>query len=214
MFTGLIEQVGRISEVSRVNMGRRLVITHEPWTAPLEIGESVAVQGACLTAATVGDGSFACDVLEETVAVTTLKSVQVGSRLNLERALALGGRLGGHLVTGHVDGQGRVGAIRRAGRDWVLAIACDADILGGIVYKGSIAVDGVSLTVSRMLDDAFEVNIIPHTWTHTTLDGLRVGDALNLETDLIGKYVTRFLAGRFGNRETVTLASLEAAGIV
>ncbi len=212
MFTGLIERVGGLRAIARAGGGHRLAVEHEPWESPLESGESVAVQGVCLTVTEVERGGFRCDVLDETLAVTTLKSARAGSRVNLERALAFGGRLGGHLVTGHVDGLGHVRAVRRAGHDWVVTIAGDATVLRGIVHKGSIAVDGVSLTVSAVMDDAFEVNIIPHTWTHTTLAATRVGEAVNLETDVIGKYVSRFLEGRFGGGG-VTFDTLRAAGI-
>jgi riboflavin synthase len=214
MFTGLIEQVGRIEALTRQAGGVRLAIAHAPWQAALRVGDSVAVQGACFTATEARADGFACDVLEESMAVTTLRSARVGRLVNLERALALGDRLGGHLVTGHVDGIGRVTAISRAGRDWVLRMGCDAEVLQGIVYKGSIAIDGVSLTVSRLMADAFEVNIIPHTWKHTTLGRLREGDAVNLETDLIGKYVAGFLKSRSGDDGGVTMAALQAAGIV
>ena len=194
MFTGLIQQVGRVLRWERREGGARLSVRHEPWKAPLEVGESVAVQGACLTAAEIGDGWFRCDVLAETLARTNLQDRPPGAAVNLERSLRFGDLLGGHLVSGHVDGKGHVLRLDRHGSDWALIVECSGELLRGIVVKGSIACDGVSLTVAELASDSFTVAVIPHTWQHTSLRELGVGDAVNLELDMIGKYVYRYLA--------------------
>lgn len=192
MFTGLIQQVGRLAKIQTADGGARLQI-HAAWPAPLAPGESIAVNGVCLTAAAITAGGFACDVLQETLQRTNLGDQPAGAKLNLERALRLGDAVGGHLVTGHVDGTGLISSRQRAGRDLVLRIACGPALLAGIVPKGSIAVDGVSLTVAVLEHNAFTVHLIPFTRAASTLDELAAGARVNLETDLIGKYVARHL---------------------
>jgi riboflavin synthase len=198
MFTGLIQQVGSLADVRPRGGGRSLVIRHAAWDTPLAVGESVAVQGVCLTVTACRPAEFTCDTLAETLARTTLGGLGRGARLNLERALRADERLGGHVVTGHVDGVGRVLKRQPVGPDWLLEIGCDAELLAGIVLKGSIAVDGISLTVAALTAAAFAVHIIPHTWTHTALADLTPGAGVNLETDILGKYVQRALATAAG----------------
>ena len=197
MFTGLIESIGLLEGTERrgANLAFRLRAT--PALPDLRIGESVAVDGYCLTV-TGGDGArFLADVSPETLARTTAGQRRPGDRLNLERALRLGDRLGGHLVAGHVDGIGTIRRVTEQGGFVVLRIEAPAEILRYCVSKGSIAVDGVSLTINQVDAQGFELGIIPHTWEMTALSGRRPGDAVNLETDLIGKYVERFLLQRF-----------------
>lgn len=210
MFTGLVQQVGTCERLERSAGGWRLRVRHAPWPeGRLAIGESVAVQGACLTVVDVGEGSFAADLLDETLRRTSFRRTATGSRLNLERALRLGDRLGGHIVTGHVDESGTLKEVRPAGRDRVLRIACSPGLGLGIVPKGSICIDGVSLTVTAVADAAFEVQIIPHTWSETSLSERRPGDPVNLEGDILGKHVARLLAGRSA---CLSLDHLSAAG--
>lgn len=159
----------------------------------LALGESVAVQGACLTVTSVGDGCFTADLLDETLRRTTLQRLVQGARVNLERALALGDRLGGHIVSGHVDECGTLAGIEERGRDLAWRMSCSKELARQTVMKGSVAIDGVSLTVSGLGDDWFEVNLIPHTLKETSLGDRRVHDAVNLEGDLLGKYVARLL---------------------
>ena len=194
MFTGLIQQVGTLGEIRARGSGRTLFIRHAPWELALAPGESVAVQGVCLTLTEVRAGAFGCDVLGETLEKTNLGHKAVGARLNLERAMRADERLGGHMVTGHVDGTGRLLGRERAGDDWVLEFGCGVELMAGIVPKGAVACDGVSLTVADLRRTCFAVHIIPFTWSHTALSDMQPGDAVNIETDVIGKYVQRALA--------------------
>lgn len=210
MFTGLVQKVGTLGQASGRADGMRLVIRHAPWSDPLECGESVAVQGACLTVTQVSPGEFTCDVLRETLERTTLGGGKEGAPLNLERALRASDRLGGHFVTGHVDGIGKVAGLTLRGDDWILEIEGGPDVIEQVVYKGSIAVDGVSLTVAEVRSRTFTVHLIPHTWKNTSLHALQRGAKVNLETDLLGKYVLKQIRGL--TQKGITMESLAAAG--
>lgn len=193
MFTGIVQQVGTLSRREARGNGQRLTVRHAPWDAPLAAGESVAVNGVCLTVAASAAGEFTADALRETLEKTSLGGKAPGAPLNLERALRLDERLGGHLVSGHVDGTGKVVSVKPAGADHVLEIACGEDLIDGMVPKGSVAIDGVSLTIVTLSAASFSVHLIPHTWTHTAFRELKTGDRVNLETDVIGKYVKRYV---------------------
>ncbi len=195
MFTGLIQQAGRMQGLERSGGGWRLAIRCQPWPDPLVVGESMAVQGACLTLVETRPDGFVADLLDETLSRTALRHLQPGARVNLERALRLGDRLGGHLVSGHVDETGRVADIARHGRDIGLTVACSRALARMTVMKGSIAIDGVSLTVTALGRESVAVEIIPHTWEATSLGERQPGDPVNLEADLIGKHVARMLEG-------------------
>ena len=190
MFTGLIQKVGRVKRVSR---GRGLVLefAFEPWPEPLAKGESVAVNGVCLTVVDCDRTRCTADVLGETEIRTGLAELLPGARVNLERAMRAGDRFGGHVVQGHVDGRGTVAARVAKGRDFALKISCPRAIAAASVMKGSIAVNGVSLTVSGLGDDWLQVDVIPTTAADTNLGELRVGDKVNLESDVLGKYAVR-----------------------
>ena len=190
----MIQKIGTMGRMTARGKGRSAVIRHDAWDTPLALGESVSVNGACLTVASSKAGEFACDVLEETLKKTSLGSKRAGALLNLERALRADERLGGHIVSGHVDGVGTVASVARPGEDWVLEIGCDALLLSGMVPKGSIAVDGASLTIAELRERTFTVHLIPHTWSNTALRTLKKNDSVNLETDIVGKYVQRYLA--------------------
>jgi len=211
MFTGLIQQVGILRQTTPRGSGRRLVIAHAPWTPALAVGESIAVQGACLTVTEVRPTEFVCDVLRETLERTCLGAKKAGARLNLERAVRVGEALGGHLVSGHVDGTAVLQRRQQTGADWLLEFTAAPDLLRGMVVKGSVALDGVSLTITAVGPDVFGVQIIPYTWAHTTLHELAPGERVNVETDLIGKYVRRYLetAAEHGG---LTLEHLRRAG--
>lgn len=213
MFTGLIEKTGKLAAIERRGQGAVIAISVAPWDEPLKVGESVAVCGACLTVTRESADSFSCDVLDETLAMTNLGGKPKGAVLNLERAMRIGDRLGGHIVTGHIDGQGILVSSRQVGRDFAMRFRVDPGILEGIVYKGSITVDGVSLTVSATESDWFEVNIVPHTWANTNLSYVGIGESVNLETDIIGKYVARHLEASQSKR-LLGLADLERAGFL
>ena len=193
MFTGLIQQIGTLSRRETTAGGLRLVIASASWQMPLTPGESMAVNGACLTIVHIQGTNVACDILQETLDRTTLGGKRPGTAMNLERALRLGDPLGGHLVTGHVDGIGAVSRRQANGRDWILRVTCETDLLRGMVLKGAIAIDGVSLTITELTDSHFAVALIPFTCAHTALGKLKEGDTVNLETDLIGKHVRRTL---------------------
>ncbi len=190
MFTGLIQKIGKVRRVSR---GRGLVLEFgfEPWTSPLVKGESVAVNGVCLTVVDCDMTRFTADVLGETESRTGLAELKPGDRVNLERAMKAGERFGGHIVQGHVDCRGSVMDKIQKGRDFALKVKCGRVIAAGTVLKGSIAINGVSLTVSGLGDDWLQVDVIPTTAQDTTLGALRVGDKVNLESDVIGKYASR-----------------------
>jgi len=199
VFTGIIERIGRLGGKKEQGGGYSLEIEHDPWDTPLVTGESVAVEGVCLTVVERHPGGFTCDVLAETMQRTSLGGMQPGSRLNLERALLAGDLLGGHVVSGHVDGTGRVAAVREIARDAVMRIACGSELMDGIVQRGSVACAGVGLTVSGLDADWFEVNLIPLTRKATTLGECKTGDEINVELDMIGKYVKRYAAGTTAN---------------
>ena len=190
MFTGLIQRIGTVKRVSR---GRGLVLefTFEPWAEPLVKGESVAVNGTCLTVADCDATRFTADVLRETEERTGLAELLPGARVNLERALKAGDRFGGHIVQGHVDGRGTLIKREQKGRDFALTFKCPRAIAAASVLKGSIAVNGVSLTVSGLGDDWLRVDVIPTTAAETNLGALRPGDRVNLESDVLGKYAIR-----------------------
>jgi riboflavin synthase len=194
MFTGIVEALGRIGAVQGTPGGRRLtvMVPDEPaWR--LALGESVAVSGVCLTVVDSAPSALAFDLAEETLRVTTLGGLGAGDPVNLERPLRLDGRLGGHLVLGHVDGVGRVSGVRSEGDGTWVNVEVPARLRPLLIPKGSVAVDGVSLTVAALEEDAFAVALIPHTLAVTTLGQRRGGDPVNLEMDVIGKYVRGFL---------------------
>jgi riboflavin synthase len=212
MFTGLVEGVGEITESRPMAEGLRLAVAPPFPVAELLLGESVAVSGACLTVVAVRGRAFQVDVSPETLARSNLSQKKVGDRVNLERALRLGDRLGGHLVTGHVDGLG-VLRERRQGPDHLgLTFELPPPLAPLVIEKGSIAVDGVSLTVNAVRDHTFTVNIIPFTAKDTTLADLKVGDRVNLETDIIGKYVAKLLGPHLPARPGLTAEFLKTHG--
>jgi riboflavin synthase len=196
MFTGLIADLGSVSGVERDADGATLEIATK-LADELAEGDSVAVNGVCLTATRVHAQGFRAQAMAETLRRSTLAGLDVGSIVNVELALRADGRLGGHIVQGHVDGTGTVDAVREEGFARVLDIAIDAEAGNGLtrylVEKGSVTVDGVSLTVSELRDDGFSVSLIPETLTHTTLGGAQLGDRVNLEADVLAKHVERLL---------------------
>lgn len=207
MFTGLVQRIGTVKRISR---GRGLVLevaADVPWPRPLEAGESVAVNGVCLTVVRCDGSRFTADVLRETEARTGLAELAPGAKVNLERAVRAGEALGGHLVQGHVDGRGVVSAILPKGRDRQLRVRCGRVLAAQSVLKGSVTLDGVSLTISALGDNWLGVDLIPTTARETTLGAKRVGDGINVEGDVVGKYLAKDAA-----RPGLTEAALAAAG--
>ena len=211
MFTGIVEEVGRIKAIRRGNGSAVLEIEAVKVLEGTCVGDSIATNGVCLTVTGMGAGSFDADVMPETLRRSNLGDLRPGDRVNLERALRLDSRLGGHLVAGHVDGTGLVSDRRQEDNAVWFTVAAVPEILRYVIEKGSIAVDGVSLTVAYVDEAVFKVSVIPHTQEETTLLGKRVGAVVNLENDLIAKYVEKFTGG--GERKQgLSLEFLQANG--
>ncbi len=198
MFTGIVEEIGRVLEVRPRAESRELVLAAAWPVTALGLGDSLAVDGVCLTLTRLEPGRLAADVGPETMARTNLGRLRPGARVHLERALALGARLGGHLVLGHVDGLGEVVGRRARGESLELEVAAPPEVRPYLVPKGSVAIDGVSLTLNEPQGGRFRVTLVPHTLACTTLGERRPGDPLNLEADILGKYVRHFLAPGVG----------------
>ena len=192
MFTGIVTDMGRVRKVEPTDRDRRYEIETAWDTATLDLGASVSHAGCCLTVVETGPGWFAVEVSDETLSKTTLGDWQAGARINLERAARLGDELGGHIVSGHVDGLGRVVSVTPEGGSHRLVIEAPTPLHRYIAAKGSITIDGVSLTVNTVEDRAFGLNIIPHTWSETTLGALKAGDPVNLEIDMLARYLARW----------------------
>ena len=193
MFTGIVKEVGTIASVEGGEDGIRLVVEASDTASKVGLGDSVSIGGVCLTVVAVEDSRLAFDAVPETLRRTSLGSLAAGAGVNLEPALAAGEPMGGHVVQGHVDGVGRVVSLEPEGEGARLTIAAEPDLLRYCVEKGSIAVEGVSLTIAALLGDGFEIALVPHTLAATTLGGLRSGDPVNLEADVLAKYVERLL---------------------
>lgn len=193
MFTGLIEAVGTVHSVEPVAGGRRIVVACA-FAPDLAHGESIATNGVCLTVVDRTEESWAAEVSPETLRVTALGQLTPGAKVNLERSLAVGSRLGGHMVQGHVDGTGRIEAVREEGEFWRVTVSFPAALAPYFIEKGSVAVDGISLTIASLGTASFDVQIVPHTRTHTNLSSAEPGTVVNLECDMVGKYVLRGLS--------------------
>jgi riboflavin synthase len=195
MFTGLIEGIGRVKTATRIRADMRVTIAPPFDAAECRLGDSICVNGVCITVTDIRDGAFSADVSGETLARSTMVDLRPGVEVNLERALRLSDRLGGHLVAGHVDGVGKILSFQQEQRYWLLRVAIHEALARYTIEKGSIAVDGISLTINRCEKASFEISIIPQTAGETTLTKKKVGDSVNIEVDMIGKYVEKLLAG-------------------
>jgi len=193
MFTGIIEEIGRIQQIERGARSSRLTISGDVIFSDLKLGDSVAVNGICLTASAIFGKQFSADVMPETLDRTALGVLSSGSSVNLERAMSANGRFGGHIVSGHIDGVGRILQVQPDDNAVRVRIAAEDSILRYVIQKGSIAIDGISLTVADLDSGGFTVSIIPHTGAETTLLSKRPGELVNLENDMIGKYVERLM---------------------
>ncbi|WP_028829347.1 riboflavin synthase [Proteocatella sphenisci] len=192
MFTGIIEETGKIIRVEKSTKSSRLSIEGKLIFDDLKLGDSVAVNGVCLTVSNMGSGIFVADVMSETVSRSSLGMLRAGSKVNLERAMPANGRFGGHIVSGHIDGTGTIAALRSDENAVWITISISEKISRYIVEKGSVAIDGISLTVAQESPGKFSVSVIPHTGKETTLLKKKVGDIVNIENDVIGKYIERF----------------------
>ncbi len=223
MFTGIIQYVGAVRAVRTVGKGRRMTVDVGPLAEGLALGDSMSVSGACLTACRIEGAAVEFDLAAETVSRTTLGDIRTGAKVNLERALRFGAGLDGHLVQGHVDGVGEVRRIDRGPDQWTVEFSAPGNLADEMVEKGSVAVCGVSLTVTAVADGFFSVALIPTTWTATTFADMSVGSKVNIETDVIGKYVRRYLRqiaggggedGRPGRAGGLSLEKLRDAGFM
>lgn len=200
MFTGIVQETGVVESIKPTSKSIRIVIRTKSLARGIKLGASVAVNGCCLTVVKIltkgHDKSLSFDVLQESWTRTNLQSLKTGSLVNLERPLRADGELGGHFVTGHVDGVGKIVRWEKSGADRVLEIAAPPDVMRYVVFKGSIAVDGISLTVAGVAKRSFQLWIIPHTFSVTVLQERKVGDLVNLEADLLGKYAEKFMASK------------------
>lgn len=194
MFTGIIEEIGTIKQIQKGAHSAILHIQAKEILSDVHIGDSIAVNGVCLTVTSYGDSGFTADVMHETLNRSSLAHAGVGSHVNLERAMPANGRFGGHIVAGHVDGVGTITDITRDDNAIWYTIQTDSDVLRYIVEKGSIAIDGISLTVAKVSSASFAISAIPHTVSVTVLKERKTGDTVNLETDIIGKYVEKLLS--------------------
>lgn len=196
MFTGIVEEIGTILKI-----GSSLKISASEILKDVHIGDSIAVNGICLTVTEFDTSSFTVDAMPETYKRTALKSLSCGSKVNLERAMAANGRFGGHIVSGHIDGTGRISDYRNDGNAIWMTVTTDRELLKYIAPKGSVAIDGVSLTVVDSLNDSFSVSLIPHTSSVTTLTSHRSGGIVNIETDVLAKYIGHMLSFNEGHKQ-------------
>jgi riboflavin synthase len=213
MFTGIIEETGTIQAITHRTDSARAEVAAKLVLENSRIGDSLAVNGVCLTVVTIGAGSFCADVSAETLRRTSLRQLRNGTRVNLERPMTPSARFGGHIVQGHVDATGEFIEARSEGDGWIVRIGFPPELARYIVEKGSIAIDGISLTVATLSYEWLEIAVIPHTWNATNLSALKRGDAVNLEVDVIAKYVERLLQPQLASsKDSLTMDKLRELG--
>jgi len=214
MFTGIIEEVGKVKEVCRNGNNSFIRVQAEKVLEDVHNGDSIAVNGVCLTV-TAHDGNiFQADVMNETLNRSSLGSLKTGSSVNLERAMQAVGRFGGHIVSGHIDGTGIISEVRNDGIAVWYRISAEKNIMRYIVEKGSVAIDGISLTVAEVTEKNFSVSVIPHTATHTVLSDKKAGDVVNLENDIVGKYVEKLMSFKESSKSNISMNFLAENGFV
>lgn len=192
MFTGIIEEIGIVKSIKKGTKSARLIVEGRKIFDDLKLGDSVSTNGVCLTVTNISSSSFSADVMNETISKSSLGSLNIGSKVNLERAMPANGRFGGHMVSGHIDGTGKITSIKKDDIATWYTIITIPKIMHYIVEKGSIAIDGISLTVAKVTQDSFLVSIIPHTAGETTLSEKNIGSIVNLENDIVSKYIGKF----------------------
>ncbi|MDO5396411.1 MAG: riboflavin synthase [bacterium] len=196
MFTGIVEEIGEIAAISKGTDVCSYTVRASRILEDMHIGDSIAVNGLCLTVISFNDSGFTADVMNESLRRSNLGDLKRGSRVNLERAMAAGGRFGGHIVSGHIDGTGIIRSYKREANAVWVTVTAGEELMRYIIMQGSVALDGVSLTVARVYKDAFAVSLIPHTGAETTLLNKRVGDRINIENDVVGKYVEKLCGAK------------------
>ncbi|KAA3618470.1 MAG: riboflavin synthase [Calditrichaeota bacterium] len=213
MFTGLIEELGNIKKINPIKGGLNLLIGAKDILDDLSVDDSVAVNGVCLTATKITDSGFWVDAVGETLQKTTIGKFKTNQKVNLERAVSLNTRLGGHMVQGHVNGKAVISRITKLGKNYALDVIIDKQLERYTILEGSISLDGISLTIARLSGTSIGINIIPHTWANTNLAQLKVGDHMNVEVDVIAKYVERLLSfsGRVSEKE-LTIQKIKDLG--
>lgn len=221
MFTGIIEEKGTVASVKKGTVSSRITFRASVVLEDIHEGDSIAVNGVCLTATDITSDTFTADVMAETMRRSSLGSLKAGDQVNMERAMLCGGRFGGHIVSGHIDGTGTIESMKREENAVWVKIAADTTLLRYIVEKGSVALDGISLTVAKVTDTNFSVSIIPHTGSETTLLSKKPGDRINIECDMIGKYVEKLLGlnqnetkNRVDNKSAITAELLARNGFM
>jgi riboflavin synthase len=212
MFTGLIENLGKVTAVQKAAAGMELVVDIGVTAAEVKIGDSIDVSGVCLTVAKISGRAVDFDVSGETLARSTLGKLRVGAAVNLEQAMRADGRFGGHIVQGHIDGTGTVKSIRKKGDFYDVTFAAPKELLDEMVVKGSVAVDGISLTVAAIDKESFSVAVIPVTWENTTMGTMKVGESVNIETDVIVKTIKKQIGLMLGEGKGLTAAKLKEMG--
>jgi len=212
VFTGIVEEIGHVRQITRQGEFQRMQISAQRVLEDVKMGDSINVDGVCQTVVHFDAQSFSVETVSETLSRTTLGQFQSGRPVNLERALCPGDRLGGHIVQGHVDGVGHVGSVQERQDEWRIQITVPSTLQRYIAEKGSIAIDGTSLTVAHLSDEGFTISVIPHTFDYTILSQRRVGDAVNLEVDVLARYIERLLAGGAGSNAGLSFESLRNMG--
>lgn len=212
MFTGIVEEIGTVKSIHMTGKSGTVTIKAKKVLEGTKVGDSIAVNGICLTVTSMTDNGFEADVMAETVRRSSLSECRGNDEVNLERAMAADGRFGGHIVSGHIDGTGTITSLSREENAVWVTISADARIIRYIVEKGSICIDGISLTVAKVNHDNFSVSVIPHTAGQTTLLKKRAGDIVNLENDIVGKYVERFLGVEQNKSDGITMEMLSEYG--
>lgn len=212
MFTGLIEEVGKVKSIIKEKNGLRITISSDLILDDIKIDDSVAVNGTCLTVVAFDKMGFTVQAVQESVSLTTLKFLKIGNLVNTERALRLDSRLGGHIVQGHIDGVGEISKVLNNGLSIDYFIKVDSSLEKYIVKKGSITLDGISLTVSDIKGNILSVSIIPHTVKNTIIDSWKMGSKINIETDILGRYIEKLLSGNKSNESKLTLGRLAELG--
>ncbi len=214
MFTGIIEELGVVRSITATGQGGRIAVTAAKALEGTGPGDSISVNGVCLTVVDTGSGRMEMDILKETLDRSTLGKISAGDKVNLERSLTPASRLGGHFVFGHVDCRGKIANIKRFGRDWQFTVSVDRELMPLIAPKGSIAIDGISLTVVDVADAAFTVHVIPHTFEQTTLKLRKTGSEVNVEVDMLARYVQRAISALTGKQGRITEDFLRETGFM